>query len=131
MTQSEFADIIRIKQAMVSRYEADKETPSPRILLRMARFSGHSIEWLLTGTESLGGAGEPMDVRRVGAKTDEELTTDDYLYLAGDYLRDTKDPQIDGFIELMKDAFKDPEHMKQLIDFWRYLRFKDVSGSGE
>ena len=29
LTQSEYADILRIKQAMVSRYEADKETPSP------------------------------------------------------------------------------------------------------
>ena len=30
LTQSEFADILRIKQAMVSRYEADKETPPPK-----------------------------------------------------------------------------------------------------
>ena len=53
LTQSEFADILSIKQAMVSRYEADKETPSPRVLLRIGRYSGRTIEWLLTGTDTI------------------------------------------------------------------------------
>ena len=53
LTQSELADILGIKQAMVSRYEADKETPSPRVLLRIGRYSGKTIEWLLTGTDTI------------------------------------------------------------------------------
>ncbi len=51
LTQVELADALGIKQAMISRYEADKETPSPRVLLRMAVYSGKSMEWLLTGKE--------------------------------------------------------------------------------
>ena len=51
LTQVDFAEALGIKQAMISRYEAGKETPSPRILLRMAIYSGQSIEWFLTGKE--------------------------------------------------------------------------------
>ncbi len=54
LTQSDFAEALNIKQAMISRYEADKETPSPRVLLRIAQYSGKSMEWLLTGKQTLG-----------------------------------------------------------------------------
>ena len=51
MTQVELAEALNIRQAMVSRYEADKEVPSPRVLLNMAVYWGKSMEWLLTGKE--------------------------------------------------------------------------------
>lgn len=51
LTQVELADALGIRQAMISRYEADKEVPSPRVLLSMAVYSGKSMEWLLTGKE--------------------------------------------------------------------------------
>jgi transcriptional regulator with XRE-family HTH domain len=68
LTQVELAEAVGIRQAMVSRYEADKETPSPRVLLRMAIYSGKSIEWLLTGKElaELKGKKKPSKKRRAG-----------------------------------------------------------------
>jgi len=51
LTQVEFAENLGIKQAMVSRYEADKEVPSPRVLLKIAVYTGKSMEWILTGKE--------------------------------------------------------------------------------
>ena len=51
LTQAECAQLLDIKQAMISRYEADKEMPSPPVLLRLAQFSGRPMEWLLTGQE--------------------------------------------------------------------------------
>ena len=51
LTQVELAEALGIRQAMISRYEADKEVPSPKVILEMAIYSGKSMEWLLTGKE--------------------------------------------------------------------------------
>ena len=117
LTQAEFADMLGIKQAMISRYEADKETPSPPVLLRLARFSGRPMEWLLTGA-----AEEEPSLRRVGAKVSKRLNQADLLAAAASYLQDTRHPQARAFIELMEAAFSNPELMQKLLDYFQYLK---------
>jgi transcriptional regulator with XRE-family HTH domain len=129
MTQSEFADILRIKQAMISRYEADKETPSPKVLLRVAQFSGTSIEWLLTGQELLSTKATGAEVKRAGAKTTRHMTRDDLIEVAAGYIRDTHLPESDEFAEMMKDLFQDRKQMRRVLDYHRYLRFEENAGS--
>jgi transcriptional regulator with XRE-family HTH domain len=119
LTQSEFAQLLDIKQAMVSRYEADKEMPSPPILLRLAQFSGRPMEWLLTGKE-----GDDLPARRVGARLSQRLSQADLLTAAGDYLRHTQHPLARPFQEMMENAFRDRELMQKLLDYFQYLKFQ-------
>jgi len=119
LTQDEFAQMLDIKQAMVSRYEADKEMPSPPILLRLAQFSGRPMEWLLTGKEE-----DELPARRVGARLSQRLSQADLLAAAGDYLRHTQHPQARSFNELMDSAFRDRDLMQKLLDYFQYLKFQ-------
>ncbi len=131
LTQSEFADILRIKQAMISRYEANKETPSPKVLLRIAQFSGRSIEWLLTGQETIPSAASEAEakVKRLGAKSTRQMSKDDLIEVAGGYLRDTRYPEAEEFAQMMRALFSDRKSMRKVLDFYRYLRFEDNVGS--
>jgi transcriptional regulator with XRE-family HTH domain len=124
MTQSEFADILRIKQAMISRYEANKETPSPKVLLRIAQFSSRSIEWLLTGVDTISKI-TPAEVQRVGAKTGKTMSKDDLIDVASGYIRDTKMAEADEFIIMMKELFSDRRMLRRMLDYYRYLRFEE------
>jgi HTH-type transcriptional regulator/antitoxin PezA len=49
--QSDFASEIGISQGQLSRYEKGTSEIGAEALLRLARKSGKSIEWLLTGIE--------------------------------------------------------------------------------
>ena len=49
LTQGEFARILGISQAQLSKYELGQSTPTVEILLRLKKFSGKSIDWILTG----------------------------------------------------------------------------------
>ena len=128
MTQSEFADILRIKQAMISRYEANKETPSPKVLLRIAQFSGKSIEWLLTGQELVVPKGSGS-AKRLGAKATRNLTRDDLIEMAAGYVRDTRLPESDEFAEMMKESFNDRRRVRKILDYYKFLRFEENAGS--
>ena len=129
LTQSEFADILRIKQAMVSRYEADKETPSPRVLLRIGQFSGRSLEWLLTGLDTLTPhPAEPVDAKRLAAKATKNMSKEDLLDIAGNYIRDTRLPDANEFVEVMKELFQDKKRLRRILDYVRYLRFEENAG---
>lgn len=129
LTQSEFADILRIKQAMVSRYEADKETPSPRVLLRIGQFAGRSLEWLLTGADLLSPkSADGQEVKRVAAKTTKNLSKEELLDIAGGYIRDTKLPDSAEFVDVMKELFQDKKRMRRILDYVRYLRFEENAG---
>jgi len=48
--QAEFARELGISQGQLSRYEQGSSEVGAAVLLRLARVSGKSIEWLLTGT---------------------------------------------------------------------------------
>jgi transcriptional regulator with XRE-family HTH domain len=124
MTQSEFADILRIKQAMISRYEANKETPSPKVLLRIAQFSNRSIEWLLTGADIIT-KGQPVEVQRLAAKTTKSMSKDDLVDVAAGYIRDTKMPEAQEFNAMMKELFSDKKLLRRMLDYFRYLRFEE------
>ncbi len=128
LTQSEFADILRIKQAMISRYEADKEIPSPKVLLRIAEFSGRSIEWLLTGEQTLGPRPREAKVRRVAAKTTRNMSKEDLVDVAAGYLKDTRFTEAPEFADMMKDLFKDRKQLRKILDYYRYLRFAEHAG---
>jgi len=129
LTQSEFADILRIKQAMVSRYEADKETPSPRVLLRIGQFAGRSLEWLLTGADLLSPkSSDGQEVKRIAAKTTKNLSKEELLDIAGGYIRDTKLPNANEFADVMKELFQDKKRMRRVLDYVRYLRFEENAG---
>jgi len=49
LTQGEFAKILGISQAQLSKYELGQSTPTVEILIKLKKFSGRSIDWILTG----------------------------------------------------------------------------------
>ena len=115
MTQAEFADAVAIKQAMISRYEASKETPSPKVLLRIAQFSGTSIEWILTGRDPTGAKGKKI----------RPVSTMDMINAAARDLRQTHYPEAQEFIEMMKDVFRSRRRMKKILEYYRFLKYED------
>jgi transcriptional regulator with XRE-family HTH domain len=133
LTQSEFADILRIKQAMISRYEADKETPSPKVLLRIGLFSGKSIEWLLTGEDMLSprSSNEPVNVKLMAAKITKNLSKKEMVEVAAGYLRDTKNQSALEFIDMMRDLFQDKKRMREVLHHYRFIRFQENDRSGK
>ena len=123
MTQSEFADHIGIKQAMVSRYEADKELPSPPVLLKIAAYAGHSIEWILTGQEVVG-----TGVEKPGKKELERMSRADTLELAAEIVEQSGHPDAESFATLMRSALSERKTMLRLLDFFRFLQYGDREG---
>ena len=53
MIQAQFARELGISQGQLSRYEQGRSEIGAEILLRLARRSGNTIEWLLTGKNSV------------------------------------------------------------------------------
>jgi len=53
VNQAEFARELRISQGQLSRYEQGNSEIGAEVLLRLARKSGKTIEWLLTGKNTL------------------------------------------------------------------------------
>jgi transcriptional regulator with XRE-family HTH domain len=104
LNQIAFAEAVEIKQPMVSRYEADHETPSPRVLLRIAQYAGTSIEWLLTGSDA--------GPKRSAGKGD-------LVAQAAKLLRKTGNPEAKDFTDMMKVVFADREKMKKLLSGYR------------
>ena len=106
-TQMAFAEKVGIKQAMVSRYEAGHETPSPRVLLRIAKFHGRSIEWLLTGRDLEAG---------------RRLTAAERVAEAGKLLRKTGNPEAKEFSEMMAHLFLDRRTMQKVLSHYRFMK---------
>jgi transcriptional regulator with XRE-family HTH domain len=52
IVQAQFARELGISQGQLSRYEKGRSEIGAEILLRLARKSGKTIEWLLTGKDS-------------------------------------------------------------------------------
>ena len=53
IVQAQFARELGISQGQLSRYEQGRSEIGAEILLRLARRSGRTIEWLLTGKDSV------------------------------------------------------------------------------
>jgi transcriptional regulator with XRE-family HTH domain len=104
-SQIEFADMVRVKQPMISRYEAGHETPSPRVLLRIAQFAGKSMEWLLTGDPGKGG---------------KRMSREEMVKEAAKALRKTGSPEARQFNEMMADLFRSRERMQRVLSFYRF-----------
>jgi transcriptional regulator with XRE-family HTH domain len=51
--QAEFARELGVSQGQLSRYEQGSSEIGAAVLLRLARTSGKTIEWLLTGRDRL------------------------------------------------------------------------------
>lgn len=51
VNQAEFARQLGISQGQLSRYEKGKSEIGAQVLLRLAKQSNKSVEWLLTGQE--------------------------------------------------------------------------------
>jgi transcriptional regulator with XRE-family HTH domain len=49
--QAEFAHSLGVSQGQLSRYEQGSSEIGAAVLLRLARASGRTIEWLLTGRD--------------------------------------------------------------------------------
>ncbi|HUT52941.1 MAG TPA: helix-turn-helix domain-containing protein [bacterium] len=107
LTQMAFAEKVGIKQAMVSRYEAGHETPSPRVLLRIARYHDCSIEWLLTGKELPAGP---------------RLTTAERVTQAAKQLRKTGNADAKEFSEMMTHLFLDRRTMQKVLSHYRFMK---------
>ena len=53
IAQAEFARELGISQGQLSRYEKGRSEIGAEILLRLARRSGKTVEWLLTGRDGV------------------------------------------------------------------------------
>lgn len=49
LTQQQFARMLGVGQAAVSKFEKGQSFPSVEILLRLREYSGRSIDWIVTG----------------------------------------------------------------------------------
>ena len=49
MRQVELAQVLGITQAQLSKYERGRNVPTLELLLKLKRFSGKSIDWIVTG----------------------------------------------------------------------------------
>jgi len=49
MHQVELAQVLGITQAQLSKYERGRNVPTLELLLRLKRFSGKSIDWIVSG----------------------------------------------------------------------------------
>jgi len=49
--QAHFAEELSVSQGQLSKYEQGKDQIGAAVLLRLARKSGKTIEWLLTGKD--------------------------------------------------------------------------------
>ena len=54
--QVELAKTLGITQAQLSKYERGQNAPSLDLLLKLKRFSGKSIDWIVTGEIRVGPA---------------------------------------------------------------------------
>lgn len=57
MSQGGLADLIGVRPHTVYRYERQRLSPSAGALLRIAQACGVSMEWLLTGEDTLAPTG--------------------------------------------------------------------------
>jgi transcriptional regulator with XRE-family HTH domain len=48
-TQEEFAEVLGISQAQLSKYELGQSAPPLGFLISLARHRGKSVDWILTG----------------------------------------------------------------------------------
>ncbi len=48
-TQEEFARVLGISQAQLSKYELGQSAPPLGVLAKLAKASGKSVDWILTG----------------------------------------------------------------------------------
>jgi transcriptional regulator with XRE-family HTH domain len=122
MTQVKFAEAVEIKQAMVSRYEANREVPSPKILFRMAKFTGKTVEWVLTGQDSLLAPISVEELKTIQDKKQTALTRDDLLNLAALHVAALNSPEAREFSTLLLDAFSDEELMGKLLSHYGFLK---------
>lgn len=51
LTQAAFGRVLGIAQAQLSKYELGQSAPTLGILLNLSRYSGKTIDWILTGKE--------------------------------------------------------------------------------
>lgn len=51
LTQKEFAKLLGVSQATVSKLEKGLLLPNPEILLKLSEVSGKSIDWILKGED--------------------------------------------------------------------------------
>ena len=51
LRQAEFARMLGIGQAQLSKYELGQSAPTIQILLKLKAHSGRSVDWILTGEE--------------------------------------------------------------------------------
>jgi transcriptional regulator with XRE-family HTH domain len=49
LTQGQFAEILGISQAQLSKYEKAQSVPTVEMLLKLKTFAGKSIDWIVTG----------------------------------------------------------------------------------
>jgi transcriptional regulator with XRE-family HTH domain len=49
LSQTEFGRLLGIGQAQLSKYELGQSLPTAEVLAKLRKFSGKSIDWIITG----------------------------------------------------------------------------------
>lgn len=122
LTQTMFADLLGIRQAMISRYEADKETPSPENLLRLANYAGRSMEWILTGNDSTDG---PQSLKKPSKQAINRMSREEALDLATSIVEKSGHPFGKDFGKIMRACFKDMRLMEKVVSMFNFFQYEE------
>jgi len=122
-TQIEFAGRLKLTQASVSRYLSGSK-PNREALIKIAKRTGASVDWLLTG-KGAAAAGAPA--KRVGARVTKPLREDEWLEAALSYL--DKLPSLtrsdrEALKALLRDVVANPGRLRQILNHWEALGSK-------
>ena len=122
-TQIEFAQRLRITQASVSRYLSGSK-PNREALIKIARRTDTSLDWLLTGKRS-GEAGVPA--HRAGTRLTKPLREDEWLEAALSYL--DKLPSLprsdrETLKAMIQDLVGNPDRLRRVLNYWEALEPK-------
>jgi len=119
-TQIEFAHRMKLTQASVSRYLSGG-MPSREALIKMAKRTGASVDWLLTG-KAQGKAAVPAGKART--RPAKPLRENEYIEKALPYL--DKLPSLsrsdrESLKAMLRDLVGNPGRLRQILNQWEAL----------
>ena len=122
-TQIEFASRLKLTQASVSRYLSGSK-PHREALLKIAKRTGTSLDWLLTGK---GSSETKAPVRKTGARAAKPLREDEWLEAALSYLDKLSSltrSDREALKALIRDGVSNPGRLRQMLNHWEVLGSK-------
>lgn len=121
-TKRHFAQRIGISPVQLSRYYAGI-TPGRKVLERIAKNTGASVDWLLYGEKD---SKNPDKAVRLAAKTGKSLSDEDLVGLANSYLDHLSRIDREGrekIKSILKDVVNNPESREKVSLYLGFIKF--------